>query len=157
VTGNTTLRRRCLHHAALGRFKTYIETLFDRTLQIDIVRMEDGSEFEDTNAPTPRERRSYDNYVYLWNGLRRAVEMAKHEFHGLREEDICIDATAGFKLLSIAAAVVTLDRDVLLGYVVSRGGDSENPEEGVVKLFDPRLDFLGAAGKRVVQSYVQTT
>ena len=62
-------------------------------------------------------------------------------------------STAGFKLLSIAAAVVTLDRNILLGYVVTGGAD--NPEEGVVKLYDPRIEFLGAARNQLAQRSLQ--
>lgn len=123
----------------------YLRTLFKNNLDIEIVKTKNGDEFEDTSALiTDRERRSYDNYTYLRDGLQRAVEMAHHDrkLRRLRDSDICIDATAGFKLFSIAAAVVTLDRNILLGYVVSGGAD--NPEEGVVKVYDPEIQFLGA-------------
>lgn len=135
-------------------FKTYLTTLFGRPIKVELVTTEDGDEFEDQSAAAGRARRSYDNYAYLWNGLRRAIALAREKHPKIKDSDICVDATAGLKLFSIAAAVVTLDSDILLSYVVSRGGDVGNPDEGVVRLFDPRLDFLGAARRKIAQSYL---
>ncbi len=80
--------------------------------------------------------------------------MAKADFRKehrrrLWDNEICVDATAGFKLFSIAAAVASFDRNIVLGYVVSGG---PNPDEGMVKLYDPRLDFLQAVTKKVLES-----
>jgi hypothetical protein len=135
-------------------FKTYLETLFATRLDIRLVAGADGKPFEDATAPAGRGR-SYDNYTYLRDGLAQAVAMAKHDLPRLRDGTICLDATAGFKLFSIAAAVVTLDRNVLLGYVVTGGGGTDNAEEGVVKLYDPRIEFLGAVRNRLAQSAIQ--
>lgn len=139
--------------ASFEGFKSYLTTLFGVPLDVRLVSAEDGSEFEDAAAVDLRRRRSYDNYVYLRDGLKRAIAVAQRDLTDIDERDICIDATAGFKLFSIAAAVVTLDRTVVLGYVVTGGGD--NPEEGVVKLYDPRIEFLGALRSRLAQSAMQ--
>jgi hypothetical protein len=107
-------------------FRTYLETLFATKLDIEPVPGEDGSPFEDSGALEGRSR-SYDNYDYLRDGLDHAVALAKRDVPGLRDGAICIDATAGFKLFSIAAAIVTLDRNVLLGYVVTSGVEAKIP------------------------------
>jgi hypothetical protein len=143
--------------SALASFRTYLETLFGRTFDVRAVTDEGGEPFADRSEASARERQSYDNYLYLRDGLWRAVEQAKQDSVKQREgrlsdSDICIDATAGFKLLSIAAAVVTFDRNIVLGYVVTGGGRTINPEEGVVKLFDPRIEFVSAARNKVLQS-----
>jgi hypothetical protein len=140
--------------ALLPKFQEYLDTLFGRQLAVRPVRNEDGTVFEDTTEEGER-RQSYDNYTYLRDGLIRAVEMAKQEYRKeqrgrrLWDNEICVDATAGFKLFSIAAAVVTFDRNIVLGYVVSGG---PNPDEGMVKLYDPRLDFLQAVTKKVAET-----
>lgn len=72
--------------------------------------------------------------------------MARNEFPHLSDRDICIDATPGLKLFSIAAAVTTLDRNLWLGYVVTDGG---HPGEGVVQIYDPRVEFAGAARDKI--------
>ena len=138
-------------------FKSYLTTLFeipikrlDAPLDIRPVTA-NSSAFEDTDAGEGRQR-SYDNYRYVTEGLRRAIEIGENEVRRVRAGDICIDATAGFKLFSIAAAVATIDRNVLLGYVVTGGGGIENPEEGVVKLYDARVEFIGAASRRIAQA-----
>jgi hypothetical protein len=138
----------------LGPFKAYLETVFGRTLDIRPVVGEDGGLHADSAAPVEREQRSYD---FLRDGLGRAVDLAKQDaaregIGRLADSDICIDATAGFKLFSIAAAVVTFDRNIVLGYVVTGGGGMINPDEGVVKLYDPRIEFLSAVRNKVVQS-----
>lgn len=142
---------------SLPRFRTYLETLFGRPLDVRPVTAEDGTPFRDPHEQGPRGQ-SYENYTYLRDGLRRAVVLARENVgrekrRRLRDSEICIDATAGFKLFSIAAAVAAFDRNVLLGYVVTGGGP--NVEEGVVKLYDPRIDFLPAVTRRVSGSMSQ--
>jgi hypothetical protein len=143
----------------LPKFKTYLETLFGRPLSIRPVTGKDGQAYQDTTEEGAR-RRSYDNYSYLRDGLIRSVEIAKEEFEKMEagggrlwDNEICVDATAGFKLLSIAAAVVAFDRNIVLGYVVSGGGP--NPDEGIVKLYDARIDFLPAVTNRITQTRPQ--
>ena len=133
-------------------FKIYLKTLFGQELDIRLVTGEDNKPFEDIKESGWR-RQSYENYIYLRDGLLRAITIAKQQAKEQRlgESDICIDATAGFKLFSIAAAVVSFDRNILLGYVVSGGGPSANPEEGTVKIYDARIEFSAAVRNRVRQ------
>jgi hypothetical protein len=133
-------------------FRRYVEALFGNSFDLEPVTGHDGKPFADLGKSKEQERRSYDNYDYLRDGLRRAVDMARNNVRHLADRDICIDATPGFKLFSIAAAVVTLDRNIWLGYVVTHGG---HPEEGVVKLFDPRFEFAAAARDKIAQRLSQ--
>jgi hypothetical protein len=136
----------------VGEFKRYLDTLFGKSFDVEVVTGPDKDLFADQGKSNEQESRSYDNYDYLRDGLRRAVETARDRVPHLADRDICIDATPGFKLFSIAAAVVALDRNVWLGYVVSAGG---HPDEGVVKLFDPRIEFVAAARDRISQRLSQ--
>jgi hypothetical protein len=134
-------------------FKAFVETLFGRTIDLRQVTGGDGRPFADESEHGAR-RQSYDNYRYLREGLLRAVDLAKADFRAegrgrLWDNQICVDATAGSKLFSIAAAVVAFDRGIDLGYVVASG---PNPDEGMVKLYDPRIEFFSAVTNRLVQS-----
>ena len=100
-------------------FKAYIEALFGREIPLATVTAADDQPYRDESAADERASRSYDNYAYMRGGLKRAVAMAEEAFPGTRDDDICVDGTAGLKLLSIAAAVVTFDSNLKLGYVVT--------------------------------------
>jgi len=56
----------------------------------------------------------------------------------ISHEDICIDATAGFKIFSIAAAMVTMNRDFVFSYVTNSGQS---------RFYDASVDFASALGE----------
>lgn len=79
---------------------------------------------------------SYETYLYVYGGLRRAVAQAKADAGGaLTNNDICIDVTAGQKTFSIAGAIVTLNEDLLISYVTNAGG---------TLLYDAKVNFAAA-------------
>lgn len=109
--------------------------------KVKIIRI---SQPEDDNKPFIALERSgtvipsnYENYDYVYEGLRRGLEMIrKHEdidgmiakFKKKWESDddfidsmTCIDATAGQKTFSIAAAAITLNRKLSYSYVTNDG------------------------------------
>lgn len=134
-------------------YRTYLQLLFRRALDVRLIE-KDGRPFADLRPGHEHRRRSYENYSYLREGLLHGVSTAKQEFADLKDSDICIDATAGMKMFSIAAAVVTLDRNILLGYVVSRGrAKIENSENGVVKIYDARIEPIGAVANKLRESF----
>ncbi|MFC7452230.1 hypothetical protein [Insolitispirillum peregrinum] len=66
----------------------------------------DGIDFEDYNSVT--------------DALNSAVDKAMKD-HEVRHNEICIDATAGLKTFSIAAAITTLNRQLVFSYVNNNG------------------------------------
>lgn len=84
-----------------------------------------------TNGP---DGKSYENYNYVQQGLQRAIEQARKS--GLRppatDADICIDITPGMKPFSVAAAVTTLNNELLLGYVAN---------DGTARYYDAEVSF----------------
>lgn len=89
------------------------------------------------------EKVSYEYYHYVYEGLSRALEMI-HEYLGTArnvDEQICIDATPGYKPFSIAAAIITLNRNLKFSYVTSGFG----PEGGIVKFYDARIKTAASA------------
>lgn len=106
---------------------------------------------------------SYENYSYVYEGLRRGLEMVHARVHqepgasrkkgfwalilGVETEDAadrrtCIDATAGQKVFSIAAAILTLNRPLKFSYVTTF-----NPGGvfGEVCFYDTRLLLAGTS------------
>ncbi len=62
----------------------------------------------------------FENYDVLVSTMRRAVDKIRSDV-GLRHSEICIDATAGFKTFSIAAAIATLNHQLIFSYVNRNG------------------------------------
>ena len=63
---------------------------------------------------------NYENYVYVYRGMRRGLNMIAGESDEL-DREICIDATPGQKPFSIAAAMITLKRKLVYSYVNNQG------------------------------------
>ena len=83
---------------------------------------------------TVAEGMNYESYEYVHEGLRRAVEQAKREISECDgTQDICIDCSAGMKTFSFAAAIVTLNNDILLGYITNAGEP---------KFYDAAVSFI---------------
>lgn len=105
---------------------------------------------------------SYENYNHVYEGLRRGTEMVRARVRqepgaswakgpkawlwGTGIEDYadrltCIDATAGQKVFSIAAAVLTLNRPLKFSYVTTRSDD--DVASGEVRFYDAHLRLSG--------------
>lgn len=66
----------------------------------------------------------YENFSATAATLDRAVRRARHIIREKKRNprsNICIDATAGQKVFSIAAATVTLNHDLIFSYVNNKG------------------------------------
>ena len=129
-----------LHQFA--RFKEYAEVLFGPDVEIDFVRRYKGSEGHFSVRDSGVERRDYDHYEYVRDGLDRATEQAKEEgLYG--DSDICIDATPGQKPFSIAAAILTLNSGIVFSYVTTAQAGALSG--GEVKLYDMYIDVTGSS------------
>ncbi len=145
-------------------FRTYILAgLAKETMQVIRIRPADLPDMrftvhDGTGATvTP----TYEDYNYVYEGLRRGLEMIREriasEENGDRranflallwrddpEEEadrrICVDATAGQKTFSVAAAVLTINRPLKFSYVTTF-----NPKSvyGEVRFYDTNLRIAG--------------
>jgi hypothetical protein len=122
-------------------FKEYARALLGPDIAVDFVRQSTGSaEFFCIRDAARMECRDYESYDYVWDGLERAKEQAK-EHGAYTDADICIDATPGQKPFSIAAAIITLNTDIVFSYVTpALPGSSYG---GEVKLYDAYIDVTG--------------
>lgn len=112
-------------------------------LVIDLVRSSKSTEPFRVDGGSERD---YEDYDYVLSGFTRAIETATNFFHprgsddALEDRDICVDITAGTKPVSVAGAVVTLNRDLRMGYVSPRESGSE------VVLYDAQIRFADRNG-----------
>lgn len=75
----------------------------------------------------------FNNYETVEKQFARTLEKLRNE-DGVPFSEICIDVTSGTKVISIAAAVITMNREIEFSYVDNDGG---------VRLFDARLPIAG--------------
>ena len=113
--------------------------------------------------------RTYENYSYVYEGLRRGLQMirerkdldqiiespdgfsrrmSRHEQQDHIDRLTCIDATPGQKSFSIAAAVLTLNRPLKFSYVTTASSRNEaegSPERvgGEVRFYDTSILIAG--------------
>lgn len=122
-------------------FQKYISALFKVTskFSVEMVTRSDIDLEPFSLVSDPDRKRNYDDYDYVYQGLRRALRQAGVP-DSIQSSEICIDATAGIKVFSIAAAMVTLNTDVKLSYVTTTA------PSGIVKFYDMRVDFAGFLG-----------
>ncbi len=141
------------------RFGKYMSHAFKSVQKdISIVRIatkgrpdEPFQTFDGSGTGIPR---SYENYEYVYEGLRRGVEMIGERddlaaFVGKRtsgmayndtlDRNICIDATPGQKPFSVAAAVLTLNRPLKFSYVTT------GPTGGEVCFYDTNVRLAGGS------------
>ena len=99
--------------------------------------------------------RTYENYDYVYQGLHRGLELIHargdlEEILGLQKEkfkrdridaQICVDATAGQKIFSIAASVLTLNRPLKFSYVTTKVQGEQSG--GDVRFYDTNVRFSG--------------
>jgi hypothetical protein len=134
-------------HGQFEAFKTYATDLFSSlrpNLHIDFVRSKDQAEKSFYILRGEHRIRSYEDYDYVREGLNRAIEQAVEckLLKKVQPQDICIDATAGQKIFSIAAAIITLNTAIKFSYVTtgpSQGG-------GEVRFYDASVEFAGFPG-----------
>jgi hypothetical protein len=122
-------------------FKAYGKTLFGAAVEIDHVRQASGSDaFFCIRDADGKECRDYESYDYVRDGLQRGLQQAKASGN-YTDADICIDATPGQKPFSIAAAIITLNTDVVFSYVTTNQPGSSRG--GEVKLYDAHIYVTG--------------
>jgi hypothetical protein len=122
-------------------FKEYGEALFKDAVVIDFVRpTADTDGFFCIREAGDGECRDYESYDYVRDGLERAVLQARAD-GAFDDADICIDATPGQKPFSIAAAIMTLNSEIIFSYVTT--GQAGSSRGGEVKLYDAHIDVTG--------------
>jgi hypothetical protein len=122
-------------------FKEYADALFKGEVEVDFVRQSPGApQFFCIRDANGNESRDYESYDYVRDGLERAKDQAIVG-HKYRVADICIDTTPGQKPFSIAAAIMTLNTDVVFSYVTSAQPGSDRG--GEVRLYDAHIDVTG--------------
>lgn len=151
-----------------GLLRAYLKAALDSIdADIEIVQIcergRPNQPFSVHDGSGQEEKRGYENYTYVYEGLLRALEMIheradadalvgprspfpKSLFDHSRGERLdeltCVDATPGQKPFSIAAAVLTLNRPLRFSYVTT--GDGSTSVGGEVRFYDTNLRF--AAG-----------
>lgn len=117
-------------------FRTYCRTLFGRDIPIRRINGPDGEPFGLTGLSGPL--RDYESYDYVYEGLKRGVTLAREAIPDLAEKDVCIDVTAGQKIFSVAAGVLTLNRGLRFCYTTT-GATS-----GRIIVYDAQLRGFGS-------------
>lgn len=79
----------------------------------------------------------YEDYNTVVDALSSAVDHAIVRY-GAKHDQICVDATAGSKIFSIAAAIVTMNRKLIFSYVNN---------EGVPRYYDAGIELGSALGE----------
>jgi hypothetical protein len=74
----------------------------------------------------------YEDYNSIVETLNDAVDIAVKEF-GASHREICLDATAGFKIFSIATSIVTLNRGLIFSYINN---------DGRPRYYDAKIDMV---------------
>jgi hypothetical protein len=131
-------------------------------IQIDDVRSRSRASFAAYDAAGRIIPGTYENYTYSYEGLRRGVDMvhARGDIAKLTGEPkpgflawlfgrdqsdkidrlICVDATAGLKIFSVAAAALTLNRPLKFSYVTSGATGGE------LRFYDTNLKIAASGG-----------
>ena len=116
-------------------FKRYIGLLFGNDLELELVSLRKDRKTPFALYQGSEACRDYNNYNYVYEGLKRALLQAGLG-EGLAPDEISIDATAGTAIFSIAAAVITLNRKIKFVYVTT---------DGHVRNYDARIELLGTS------------
>lgn len=119
----------------LDDFIVYANTIAGRQLPIRHVLDTHGERFAIRTA-NDSPSQDYENYDYVYQGMRRAIDQARSDFPDLKNEEICIDVSPGLKIFSIAAAIATLNSNLVFSYVTSQGR-----EIGKVRFYDVSVSF----------------
>jgi hypothetical protein len=147
----------------LKSYLTKAFNLLEHEIEIFRIVSEDNSlgpfsTYDKSGRPIAR---TYENYEYVYDGLHRGVNMigARPDINtflpkssfisrwaGLHDRQkqtdtlICIDATAGQKIFSIAAAVLTLNRVLKFSYVTTGQGVAG----GHVRFYNTNVRIAGS-------------
>ncbi len=123
-------------------FKKLIKTYFDG-LEVEVV-----SSAHDQSVPYSKDvlgkpRHDYEDFDYVTGAISRAMQMiARDEQEELNDIEhlVAIDVTPGMKVFSIAAAIQSLNRNMVFLYAKT-GEDS-----GKVMAYDASVTFTGSPG-----------
>ncbi|TNB47094.1 hypothetical protein FF124_12990 [Martelella lutilitoris] len=139
-----------------GKFEKFMKRALEGTeCQPEIICISDEQNPGDYFCPTDGGGRaippSYENYDYVYAGFKRALDLIggrsdipnlprpRTVFFGSKRDamidrETCIDITPGPKPYSVAAAILTLNRDLKFSYVT---------KEGEVLFYDTHVSFSG--------------
>ena len=103
-------------------FKKTIESIFPDCLQVTLVHSVDNPDIP--YMPYKRCIADYEDFDYVYGSIKQAVKTVRQR-HAARPSDnhnsIALDITPGQKPYSMAAAIATLNSDLLAVYVTSVG------------------------------------
>lgn len=94
----------------------------------------------------------YEQFGAVYGAIEGCVTKAMRLTHDLEPRDVCVDVTAGFKVFSVAAALVTLNRQLTFSYVTNNPSTDEQGEhvpKGSVRLYDARATFFRDVGETI--------
>lgn len=93
---------------------------------------EPDHQFQMTGRTGKYEPPSYEDYEYVYEGLREGLKQLRETISHWSEEDVCIDVTPGLKPYSIAAAVITFNQGLKFSYVNT---------DGHIRFYDAEITF----------------
>ena len=93
---------------------------------------EPSRQFQMTGRTGRYEPPSYEDYEYVYEGLREGLKQLRKRIDDWSEDDVCIDVTPGFKPYSIAAAVITFNQGLKFSYVNT---------DGHIRFYDAEITF----------------
>jgi hypothetical protein len=111
-------------------FKAMVSALFpNHQFSLDYVKAPDGTPYHIGSHGNEELCRDLEEYSFVRNGISKGVneltsvleEVADKHLGTYRPRKICVDITAGNKMSSIAGAIVTLNRDLMVSYVNNEG------------------------------------
>jgi len=131
----------------VGDFEAYCGRFFGSPPPFSLRQVVDESEtaFFVRNDDGSKSR-NYESYDYNYQGIVRAVQLAKSAIPDLKDSDICLDTTAGSKTFSIASAMLALNEDLRLGYVTS-GLRDNRVLGGEVMIYQPKAVSIADLGE----------
>lgn len=120
------------------KFVRFLRTCLEKAGNVDVqIRQihfpgESELQFQMTGRTGRYEPPSYEDYEYVYEGLREGLKQLRQNISDWSEDDVCIDVTPGFKPYSIAAAVITFNQGLKFSYVNM---------EGHIRFYDADITF----------------
>jgi len=115
----------------------------DRFIELLRNRLHDAKERGKFSGPEPEVYHrtpngiDFEDYSQVFKSVNDAVDFAEKELR-TNHDQICVDITGGFKIFSVAAAMVTMNRKILFSYVNG---------EGQSHFYDASIDIGAALGE----------
>lgn len=111
-----------------------------------------GKHVADKLVPEPETGIEYEHFGAVYAAIESCVTKAMRQTSDLEPRDVCVDVTAGLKVFSVAAATVTLNRQLTFSYVTTQPSTDEQGEhvpKGSVRLYDAHALFFRDFGETI--------